>query len=76
MISGVLLTGVGSGVGTVSGVGAGVASSDGAGAAEGAAETAGEKGVLRFLDCLNGPSKYNAESAARICSQLARIHDM
>ena len=41
-----------------------------------AAETAGEKGVLRFLDCLNGPSKYNAESAARICSQLARIHDM
>ena len=41
-----------------------------------AAETAGEKGVLRFLDCLNGPSKYHAESAARICSQLARIHDM
>jgi len=40
------------------------------------AEKAGEKGITLFLDELNGPSKYNAESAARIFSQLSRIHDM
>ena len=41
-----------------------------------AAEKGGEKEIERFLDALNGPSKYNAESAERIFSRLSRIHDM
>jgi len=41
-----------------------------------AAERGGVKEVERFLDGLNGPSKYNAESAERIVSRLNRIHDM
>ena len=40
-----------------------------------AAERDGEKGIEFFLDCLNGPSKYNAESARRICAQLKKLHD-
>ena len=41
-----------------------------------AAEKGGEKEIERFLEALNGPSKYNAESAERIFSRLSRIHDM
>lgn len=40
------------------------------------AEKGGEKGVEFFLNLLNGPSKYNAESAARIYGQISRFHDM
>jgi len=39
-------------------------------------EQGGEKGIEAFLEALNGPSKYNAESAGRLAVQLARIHDM
>ena len=41
-----------------------------------AAENGGEKGISFFLDLLNGPSKYNAETAARIYEKLNKIHDM
>lgn len=41
-----------------------------------AAEQGGQQGVLRFLDDLNGPSKYNEASAERIFAQLNRIHNM
>ena len=41
-----------------------------------AAEKDGVKGIELFLDCLNGPSKYNAETAERIFGQLIKIHDM
>lgn len=41
-----------------------------------AAGLGGEKGIELFLETLNGHSKYNAESAARIYGQLSRIHDM
>lgn len=41
-----------------------------------AAERGGVKEVERFLDGLNGPSRYNAESAERIVARLNRIHDM
>lgn len=41
-----------------------------------AAEQGGARGVEFFLDCLNGPSKYNAETAQRIFERLIKIHDM
>ena len=40
------------------------------------AELNGRKGIEYFLECLNGPSKYNAESAARLYDTITRIHDM
>ncbi|MCR5710148.1 MAG: hypothetical protein K6G79_06675 [Bacteroidales bacterium] len=39
-------------------------------------ELGGGKGVERFLDWLNGPSKYNSDSAHRIQGILERIHQM
>ncbi|MBR1539133.1 MAG: hypothetical protein IJ636_06470, partial [Bacteroidales bacterium] len=41
-----------------------------------AAEKGGEKGIEFFLECLNGPSKYNAETASRIYEKLSKIHEM
>lgn len=41
-----------------------------------AAEKGGAKAVQDFLDCLNGPSKYNAETADRVYDRLTRIHEM
>lgn len=41
-----------------------------------AAEMGGVKEIERFLNELNGPSKYNAESAERIYTRISRIHDM
>ena len=41
-----------------------------------AAELDGLKGIVAFLDCLNGVSKYNQESAQRIYDRLLKIHDM
>ena len=41
-----------------------------------AAELGGQKGIEQFLECLNGPSKYNAESAGRIYDTLLKVHDM
>ena len=40
------------------------------------AETSGCKGIEMFYDSLNGPSRYNAESAKRIFDTITRIHDM
>ena len=40
------------------------------------AETGGCKGIETFLDGLNGPSQYNAESAKRLYDTITRIHDM
>ena len=39
-----------------------------------AAELGGEKGVEMFLNCLNGPSKYNRQTAVRIYEKLSNIH--
>ena len=39
-----------------------------------AAEQGGKKSVERFLDCLSGPSQYNAAAAERICERLGKIH--
>ncbi|MBO4536972.1 MAG: hypothetical protein J5702_07165 [Bacteroidales bacterium] len=41
-----------------------------------AAEKGGEKGIEFFLNYLNGPSRYNAETAGKLYGQLAKIHDM
>ena len=41
-----------------------------------ASEKGGVNEIERFLNALNGPSKYNAESAERIYTRLCRIHDM
>ena len=41
-----------------------------------AAEKGGEMGVVRFLNALNGESKYNADSARRTYEQICKIHDM
>ena len=41
-----------------------------------AAEKGGEKLVEDFLNNLNGPSRYNADTARRFCTQLDNIHDM
>ena len=41
-----------------------------------AAQQDGVKGIELFLDCLNGPSKYNADTAKRIFERLIKIHDM
>ena len=41
-----------------------------------AAELGGCKGVEMFLEHLNGPSRYNAETARRIYDRLTKIHDM
>lgn len=41
-----------------------------------AAEQDGVKGIARFLEYLNGPSKYNTETAQRIFEKLIKIHDM
>ena len=41
-----------------------------------AADKSGKQGILQFLEELNGPSKYNADSAERLYAQLSRIHDM
>ena len=41
-----------------------------------AADKGGVQAVREFLDCLNGPSKYNAETAERVCEKLTRIHEM
>ena len=40
------------------------------------AEKGGEKGIEFFLDALNGPSKYNAGTAARIYEGYSKLHDM
>jgi len=39
-------------------------------------ELGGCKGIEMFLNALNGPSKYNAETAKRLYDTLNRIHDM
>ena len=41
-----------------------------------AAEKGGEKGIEFFLNYLNGPSRYNAETAGKLYAQLAKIHEM
>ena len=41
-----------------------------------AAELGGVREIERFLERLNGPSRYNAESAQRIYEQISKIHDM
>lgn len=41
-----------------------------------AAKQGGEKGIEFFLDLLNGPSKYNAETAGRLFDKLNKIHSM
>ena len=41
-----------------------------------AAEKGGEKGIEFFLNCLNGPSRYNVTTARNICKILSNIHDM
>ena len=41
-----------------------------------AAEKGGEKGIEFFLNCLNGPSRYNAATAEKLFEQLSKIHDM
>ena len=41
-----------------------------------AAQTAGVKGIEQFLNTLNGPSRYNAESAKRMYEQISNLHDM
>ena len=40
------------------------------------AEKGGEKGIEFFLNCLNGPSRYNVTTARNICKILSNIHDM
>ena len=41
-----------------------------------AADRGGEKGIEFFLNCLNGPSRYNAATAEKLFEQLSKIHDM
>lgn len=41
-----------------------------------ACDLAGRKGIEFFLDNLNGPSKYNAETASRLFANINKIHDM
>ena len=41
-----------------------------------ACDMAGKKGIEFFLDNLNGPSKYNAETAARLYKSITNLHDM
>ena len=36
----------------------------------------GKKGIEHFLDTLNGPSQYNAETAERLFTSLTNIHNM
>lgn len=36
----------------------------------------GKKGIEHFLDNLNGPSKYNAETAGRLYKSINNIHNM
>ena len=41
-----------------------------------ASDLAGKKGIEFLLDNLNGPSKYNAETAARLYKSITNIHNM
>lgn len=41
-----------------------------------AGEKGGEKGIEFFLNYLNGPSRYNATTAAKLYRQLCKIHNM
>ena len=41
-----------------------------------AADNGGVKSIEAFLDDLNGPSKYNADTATRLYDTITRIHDM
>ena len=41
-----------------------------------AAEISGCRGIEIFLDSLNGPSRYNAETAKRLYETITRIHNM